>query len=252
MRRLFVAGNWKMNTTMASAQALASEVAAEVTRSQPNVDVAVCPPFPYLISVGSSLANSPVMLGGQNAHYEKPGAFTGETSLEMLVDVGCRWVVIGHSERRQFFGETDELVNKKIHAAWQRGLDVIFCVGEVLEDRESNRTESVLSTQLQGGLAGVEAGQLGKLVIAYEPVWAIGTGLTPSLNDVAEVHGAMRKDLEARFANEGQAMRLLYGGSVKPDNAKALLSIAHVNGALVGGASLKASDFIAIIRAYET
>ncbi len=250
MRRLFVAGNWKMNTTMASAQALASEVAAEVARSQPNVDVAVCPPFPYLIPVGISLANSPVMLGGQNAHYEKPGAFTGETSLEMLVDVGCRLVVIGHSERRQFFGETDELVNKKIHAAWQRGLDVIFCIGEVLQDREANRTESVLSTQLQGGLAGVEAAQLGKLVIAYEPVWAIGTGLTASPEQAEATHLFVRNWLATRFDRaSADAMRIQYGGSVKADNAKELLSQPNVDGALVGGASLKSDQFLGIIRA---
>ena len=250
MRRLFVAGNWKMNTTVASAQALASEVAAAVKGSQPNVDVAICPPFPYLIPVGHTLANSPVMLGGQNAYFEKPGAFTGETSLEMLVDVGCRWVIIGHSERRQFFGETDELINKKIHAAWQRGLDVIFCVGEVLQDREANRTESVLNAQLQGGLAGVEASQLQKLVIAYEPVWAIGTGVTASPEQAEAAHAFIRSWLVQRFDQpSADAMRIQYGGSVKPDNATELLSQPNVDGALVGGASLKGDQFLGIISA---
>ena len=250
MRRLFVAGNWKMNTTLASAQALASEVAAEVTRTNPAVDVAVCPPFPYLLPVRESLANSSVMLGGQNAHFEKPGAFTGETSLEMLIDTGCRWVILGHSERRQFFGETDAIVNRKIHAAWQRGLDVIFCIGEILQDREAGRTESVLTTQLQAGLADVTTAQLNKLVIAYEPVWAIGTGVTASPEQAEEVHAFVRNWLATRFdRNSADAIRIQYGGSVKPDNAKELLSKPNVDGALVGGASLKSDQFLGIVRA---
>ena len=250
MRRLFVAGNWKMNTTIASAQSLAGEIAGEVAQTNPNVDVAVCPPFPYLLPVRESLANSPVMLGGQNAHFEKPGAFTGETSLEMLVDVGCRWVILGHSERRQFFGETDALVNRKTHAAWQRGLDVIFCIGEVLHDREAMRTESVLATQLQGGLADVTAAQLNKLVIAYEPVWAIGTGVTASPAQAEAVHAFIRNWLATRFdRSSADAMRIQYGGSVKSDNAKELLSQPNVDGALVGGASLKSDQFLGIVRA---
>ncbi len=250
MRRLFVAGNWKMNTTLASAQSLAGEVAAEVARTKPGVDVAVCPPFPYLLPVRQSLADSPVMLGGQNAHFEKPGAFTGETSLDMLIDVGCRWVILGHSERRQLFGETDALVNRKIHAAWQRDLDVIFCIGEVLQDREAMRTESVLTTQLQGGLADVTSGQLSKLVIAYEPVWAIGTGVTASPEQAEAVHAFIRNWLAARFdRSSADAMRIQYGGSVKPDNARELLSQPNVDGALVGGASLKSDQFLGIVRA---
>jgi triosephosphate isomerase len=250
MRRLFVAGNWKMNTTLASAKTLAGEVVAEVVQTNPAVDVAVCPPFPYLIPVREFLANSPVMLGGQNAHFEKPGAFTGETSLEMLVDVGCRWVILGHSERRQFFGETDALVNRKIHAAWQRGLDVIFCIGEVLQDREAARTESVLTTQLQAGLADVTVAQLSKLVIAYEPVWAIGTGVTASPEQAEAVHAFIRNWLATRFDRaSADAMRIQYGGSVKPDNAKELLSQPNVDGALVGGASLKSDQFLGIVRA---
>ena len=250
MRRLFVAGNWKMNTTLASAQSLAGEVATEVARTNPEVDVAVCPPFPYLLPVRESLANSPVMLGGQNAHFEKPGAFTGETSLEMLVDVGCQWVILGHSERRQFFGETDALVNRKIHAAWQRGLDVIFCIGEVLQDREAMLTETILATQLQGGLADVTAAQLNKLVIAYEPVWAIGTGVTASPEQAEAVHAFIRSWLATRFDRaSADAMRIQYGGSVKPDNAKELLSQPNVDGALVGGASLKSDQFLGIVRA---
>ena len=250
MRRLFVAGNWKMNTTLASAQALAGEIAAEVVRTHPEVDVAVSPPFPYLLPVRQALINSPVMLGGQNAHFEKPGAFTGETSLEMLVDVGCQWVILGHSERRQFFGETNALVNRKIQTAWQRGLDVIFCIGEVLQDREALLTESVLTTQLQAGLAGVTVAQLDKLVIAYEPVWAIGTGVTASPEQAEAVHAFIRNWLATRFDRaSAEAMRIQYGGSVKPDNAKELLSQPNVDGALVGGASLKSDQFLGIVRA---
>ncbi len=250
MRRLFVAGNWKMNTTLTSAQTLAGEIVAEVARTKPAVDVAVCPPFSYLLPVRDILANSPVMLGGQNAHFEKPGAFTGETSLEMLVDVGCRWVILGHSERRQFFGETDALVNRKVHAAWQRGLDVIFCIGEVLQDREAMRTESVLTTQLQAGLADVKVSQLNKLVVAYEPVWAIGTGVTASPEQAEAVHAFIRNWLATRFDRaSAEALRIQYGGSVKPDNAKELLSQPNVDGALVGGASLKSDQFLGIVRA---
>ena len=250
MRRLFVAGNWKMNTTLASAQALAGEIAEEVVRTNPDVDVAVSPPFPYLLPVRQALINSPVMLSGQNAHFEKPGAFTGETSLEMLVDVGCRWVILGHSERRQFFGETNALVNRKIQTAWQHGLDVIFCIGEVLQDREALRTESVLTTQLQEGLADVTVAQLNKLVIAYEPVWAIGTGVTASPEQAEAVHAFIRNWLATRFDRaSADAMRIQYGGSVKPDNAKELLSQPNVDGALVGGASLKSDQFLGIVRA---
>lgn len=250
MRRLFVAGNWKMNTTLASAQTLAGEIVAEVVRTNPDVDVAISPPFPYLLPVSQVLISSPVMLGGQNAHFEKPGAFTGEISLEMLVDVGCRWVILGHSERRQLFGETDALVNRKIHAAWQRGLDVIFCIGEVLQDREALRTESVLTTQLQAGLADVTVAQLHKLVIAYEPVWAIGTGVTASPEQAEAVHVFIRNWLATRFDRaSADAIRIQYGGSVKPDNAKELLSQPNVDGALVGGASLKSDQFLGIVRA---
>lgn len=250
MRRLFVAGNWKMNTTLAAARSLAAEVAQDVARNSPQVDVAVCPPFPYLLPVRDALANSPVMLGGQNAHFEKPGAFTGETSLEMLADVGCRWVILGHSERRQFFGETDGLVNRKIHAALQRGLDVIFCIGEVLQDREAMRTETVLATQLQGGLADLTIAQLSKMVIAYEPVWAIGTGVTASPQQAEAAHAFIRNWLVTRFdRSAADAMRIQYGGSVKPDNARELLSQPNVDGALVGGASLKSDQFLGIIHA---
>ena len=250
MRRKFVAGNWKLNTTFASAQALAREVASAVAASNPAVDVAVCPPFPFLWPVQQVLVGSPVTLGGQNAYHEKSGAFTGETSLDMLLDVGCQWVILGHSERRQFFGETDASINRKIAAAVERGLGVIFCIGEVLDDRQAQRTESVLATQMQDGLSGFTAAQLQKLVIAYEPVWAIGTGVTASPEQAESAHAFIRNWMATRFdENLAGALRIQYGGSVKPENAKEILSQPNVDGALVGGASLKSDQFLGIVNA---
>jgi triosephosphate isomerase len=250
MRRKFVAGNWKMNTTFQSAQSLAREVASAVAVSNPNVDVAVCPPFPFLWPVQQVLAGSPVTLGAQNAYHEKSGAFTGETSIDMLLDLGCQWVILGHSERRQLFGETDASINRKIAAAIDRGLGIIFCIGEVLEDRQSNRTESVLGTQLEGGLAGFTSAQLQKFVIAYEPVWAIGTGVTASPQQAEETHAYIRSWIARRFdATLADGLRIQYGGSVKPDNAKEILSQPNVDGALVGGASLKSDQFLGIVNA---
>ncbi len=250
MRRKFVAGNWKMNTSFQSAQSLAREVASAVAAANPAVDVAVCPPFPFLWPVQQVLVGSPVTLGGQNAYHEKSGAFTGETSLEMLLDVGCQWVILGHSERRQLFAETDASINRKIAAAIERNLGVIFCIGEVLEDRQAQRTESVLTTQLEGGLAGFNADQLQKLVIAYEPVWAIGTGVTASPEQAESAHAFIRNWMTSRFdANLAGALRIQYGGSVKPENAKEILSQPNVDGALVGGASLKSDQFLGIIHA---
>lgn len=250
MRRKFVAGNWKMNTTFQSAQSLAREVASAVAASNPAVDVAVCPPFPFLWQVQQVLVGSPVLLGGQNAYHERSGAFTGETSLEMLLDVGCQWVILGHSERRQFFGETDASINRKMAAAIERGLGVMFCIGELLDDRQGNRTESVLATQLEGGFAGLKAEQLQKVVIAYEPVWAIGTGVTATPAQAEETHAFIRNWLAKRFdPTLADAMRIQYGGSVKPENAKEILSQPNVDGALVGGASLKSDQFLGIIKA---
>lgn len=250
MRRKFVAGNWKMNTTFQSAQTLAREVASAVAASNPAVDVAVCPPAPFLWSVKQILAGSPVLLGGQNAYFEKSGAFTGETSLDMLLDVGCEWVILGHSERRQFFGDTDAVINKKVAAAIAQKLGIMFCVGEVLEDRQANRTEAVLTTQLEGGLAGFTSAQLSKLVIAYEPVWAIGTGVTASPEQAESAHAFIRDWMASRFdAKLAAELRIQYGGSVKPENAKEILSKPNVDGALVGGASLKSDQFMGIVNA---
>lgn len=248
MRRQFVAGNWKMNTTLASARQLAGELAREIPQELPNVEVAVCPPFPYLTAVQEVIAGTGLQLGGQNAYFEAPGAFTGEVAVEMLLDVGCRYVILGHSERRHLLGETDEIINRKVRAALQKNLDVILCVGELLEERNAGRTEAVLDSQMKGSLAGVDAASLARVVIAYEPVWAIGTGKVATPEQAEEVHAGIRQLMTSRYGQEvAESVRIQYGGSVKPDNAAELLSQPNIDGALVGGASLKADSFLGII-----
>jgi triosephosphate isomerase len=249
-RKLFVVGNWKMNTTLQSGQALAAEVVKGVGGSLSGVEVGVCPPSLYLIPVGETLRGSSVVLGAQNVSPEKPGAFTGEVAIEMLLDVGVQWVILGHSERRQFFGDTDEVINKKTLASLERGLKVIFCVGELLADRQAGRTESVLEVQLSKGLQNLTPAQMERVVIAYEPVWAIGTGVTATPEQAEETHAFIRKWLAGRFGQTvSDATRIQYGGSVKADNAKELLAKPNIDGALVGGASLKADQFLAIVQA---
>jgi triosephosphate isomerase len=250
MRRLFVAGNWKMNTSLSTGVALARAIAAEVESTRPPVDVAVFPPFPYLLPVRDAIAASGVRLGAQNAHSAPPGAYTGEVALSMLEDCGCEWVILGHSERRQFFGDTNAVINQKIQAALGTKLGVIFCVGELLAERQAGKTEQVLETQMTEGLAGVSGDSLSQLVIAYEPVWAIGTGVTATPEQAEASHRFLREWLSRRF-NSGlaESVRIQYGGSVKPDNARELLSQPNVDGALVGGASLKPDQFLPIIRA---
>ncbi len=241
-----------MNTTLQSGQSLAAEIVHGLAQGVSGVDVGVCPPAPYLIPIAEKIRGSQVLLGGQNVSPEKPGAFTGEVAIEMLLDVGCQWVILGHSERRQFFGDTDEVINKKLIASIERGLNVIFCIGELLEDRKTGRTESVLETQLTNGLLNLSSEQMAKVVIAYEPVWAIGTGVTASPEQAEETHAYIRKWLASRFGQAvADATRIQYGGSVKGDNAKELLAKPNIDGALVGGASLKSDQFLAIIRAAE-
>jgi len=248
MRRLFVAGNWKMNLLTKSAVDLAGALAREVPANLPNVQVAVCPPFPCLAAIGKSA----IELGAQNAWHEKPGAYTGEVAVEMLVDVGCRWVILGHSERRLILGETDELVCKKTRRALEAGLSVILCVGETLKQREAGQTESILDAQMQGSLASINEPAFAKVVIAYEPVWAIGTGVTATTEQAESAHAHLRRWLAIRYNPQGAAStRILYGGSVKPQNARSLLEQPNVDGALVGGASLKLEDFLPIVRAAE-
>jgi triosephosphate isomerase len=252
MRRFFVAGNWKMNTLAKSAVELAGALARAVPAALPSVQVAVCPPFPYLAAVGGAVSGSGVELGAQSTWHEKPGAFTGEVAVEMLLDVGCRWVILGHSERRLILGETDDLISRKARAAVSGGLDVILCVGETLSQRQAGQTELVLDSQMQGSLAGIDDKAFAKIVIAYEPVWAIGTGVTATTEQAESAHSHLRKWLATRYNPRIAAeTRILYGGSVKPQNAKSLLEQPDVDGALVGGASLKVDDFLPIIRAAE-
>lgn len=244
-----VGGNWKMNTNRATAKALAAAVAsAHSTRS--GVEVVVFPPFPYLLEVSDALRGSAVMLGAQDLYHEPDGAFTGEVSAAMLRDCGCSWVLAGHSERRHVLGEGDELVNRKTHAALGAGLKVILCVGETRQQRQAGQTDEVNVRQLNTGLEGVSASQMSQVVIAYEPVWAIGTGLTATPDDAQAAHAAIRSALGEIFESKtAQATRIQYGGSMKPANAAGLMKMSDIDGGLIGGASLNADDFGAIVQA---
>jgi triosephosphate isomerase len=247
MRRKFIAGNWKMNLNRAEAVALAQQVAQGMDAVQ-GVEVAVFPPSVYLDAVAKVLAGSAVAWGGQNVSHEGNGAFTGEISVAMLQDLGCRYVILGHSERRHILGETDQDVNRKLHAVLAGGITPIVCVGETLREREASQTLEVIERQVSGSLAGLSADQMRRTVIAYEPVWAIGTGRNATPEQAEEVHLALRNLLETRYNGEvAQSVRIQYGGSVKPSNARDLLSQPDIDGALVGGASLKAADFMAIV-----
>jgi triosephosphate isomerase len=247
MRRAFIAGNWKMHLDRAGAAALAARVAKRASEFT-NVDIAVCPPFVYLEAVAAAIAGSPVALGAQNMHHQTQGAFTGEVSPAMLIDIGCKYVILGHSERRAIFRESNDDVNKKVHAALAAGLTPIVCVGEQLGEREAGRTLEVVREQFDGSLAGVSAEQMATVVIAYEPVWAIGTGKVATPEQAEQVHADLRKLIESRYnATVAAELRIQYGGSVKPDNARSLLSQPNIDGALVGGASLKADDFCGIL-----
>jgi triosephosphate isomerase (TIM) len=246
MRRILIAGNWKMNTDRASAVALARGIAAQ-TSEAPHADLLVCPPFGYLLPVSEGLTGSRVMLGAQNMYHEKNGAFTGEISAAMLTDMGAKYVILGHSERRHILGESDDVVNKKTHAALAAGIVPIVCVGETLAQRESGRTADVIRGQFESSLAGVTTEQMERIVIAYEPVWAIGTGKVATPQQAEEVHADLRNLLEKRYNPDlAGRVRILYGGSVKPDNAREILQQTNVDGALVGGASLKVADFLGI------
>jgi triosephosphate isomerase len=248
VRKKFIAGNWKMFTDSISAELLAAAVVEGVGKED-RVTVAVCPPFPYLARVFQTLKDTRVALGAQNVYPAKEGAFTGEVSPTMLVDVGCTYVIVGHSERRHGLGETDEFINRKVHAAMGAGLKVILCIGETLDDRKGERTQAVLDTQLTGSLAGVTGEMLANVTIAYEPVWAIGTGVNATPQQAQEAHACVRKRVgELCGADSAKHVVIQYGGSAKPENVRALLSQPDVDGALVGGASLKPADFVAIIR----
>jgi len=251
MRKPFIAGNWKMNTDSQSSVSLAESIASGCYQlGDDSVSVAVIPPFVYLPAVVKAVGNSHVAVGAQDIYFEQEGAFTGEISAAMLKDVGCNYALCGHSERRHVLGESDELVNKKVMAAISGGLLPILCVGELLDEREAKQTNDVVSRQMRNGLAGLDREKVSAVTIAYEPVWAIGTGLTATPQQAQEVHAFIRELLGQMYDSElADEIRIQYGGSAKPDNAKGLMSEKDIDGLLVGGASLKADDFIAIIKA---
>jgi triosephosphate isomerase len=247
-RLRFVCGNWKMHRTQAEARALVGALAPLVAPLAGQVQVAVAPPFTALAAAREALAGGPVELAAQDVHWEKQGAFTGEVSAAMLADAGCRHVIVGHSERRQLFGETDESVRRKVGAVLAGGMRPIVCVGEILAEREAGRTLEVVGRQLRAALAGLPAEVHAALTVAYEPVWAIGTGKTATAAQAQEVHAALRAILRELCGGLADGIRIQYGGSVKPENAAELMSQPDVDGALVGGASLEAGSFAAIVR----
>jgi triosephosphate isomerase (TIM) len=248
-RRSFVAGNWKMNKTPDEAKALAADVRARL-EGYGKCEIAVCPTFLAIGPVVDALNGTNIGVGGQNLFWEKSGAYTGEISGPMLVAAGCKYVIVGHSERRQYFGETDQTVNKRIKAGLANKLKVIACVGETKDERLNNITEQVVKRQVEGGFDGLKAEEMADITIAYEPVWAIGTGLTATPAQAQEVHAFIRALVRVKFGGSvADSIRIQYGGSVKPDNAKELLSQPDIDGALVGGAALVAADFEAIVKA---
>lgn len=248
MRKFLVAGNWKMNGDTARNRALVEGIVSGLGRDG-AVDVLICPPYPYLGAIAELVTGSDVALGAQNVSEHAAGAFTGEVSAEMLIDVGCRYVIVGHSERRSLYGETSEQVAEKFEAALDAGLTPVLCVGESLEQREADATETVVAEQLQAVLnrSGVTA--LGAAVLAYEPVWAIGTGKVATPEQAQDVHRHIRELIAAEDETIAAGVRILYGGSMKGENAPGLLKMADIDGGLIGGASLKAPDFLAIVEA---
>jgi triosephosphate isomerase len=247
----FIAGNWKMNKTVAESIDLVKQLKADLSRVE-GVEVAVAPPFTALYAVRKELEGSPIQLAAQNLFWEEKGAFTGEVAPPMLKEVGCHYVILGHSERRQFFGETDETVNRKTRATLKQGLKVIFCIGETLKEREEGKTFAVIERQVTGGLKDISKEEMRNIVVAYEPVWAIGTGKTATPEQAEEVHRFIRKKLEELYSMEiAEGVRIQYGGSVTPENVKGLMGQANIDGALVGGASLKSETFSKIVRFKE-
>ncbi len=247
-RAKFVAGNWKMHGSLESSVQLASAV-SEGTASLSGVGVIVCPVSAHIVSVNQAIENSSVKVGAQNAHHENSGAFTGELSASMLSDLGCEYLIVGHSERRQLFGETDQQVADKVEAALGHDVTPIFCVGETLEEREAGNLEAVINQQLSAVVQRVGIDAFAKVIVAYEPVWAIGTGKTASPEQAQEVHAMIRTMLSSHSTEVATAVSILYGGSVKPGNANDLFSQADIDGGLIGGAALDADSFIAICQA---
>ena len=243
---MLIAGNWKTHKTPSQTREFFKEFLPQVEGID-NVEILICPPFVSLPAAVEAVKGSPVKIGGQNCYFEKEGPFTGEISPVMLREVGCEYVIIGHSERRHIFGESDELINKKVVSALGEGLRVILCVGETLQEREGGLTFTVVETQLKLGLSGVED-KLDRIEIAYEPVWAIGTGVAAKPEDAQEVHRFIYQKLRELNPQKAERVRVLYGGSVKPDNAEAILSQPDIKGVLVGGASLKPDSFARIVK----
>lgn len=249
MRKKVIAGNWKMNNDLSESQNLITKLTSGLSTLQFNCDVIVCPPFTSLSEANTLLKGTKVKLGAQNMYFEENGAFTGEISASMLKSVGCEYVILGHSERRTIFNESDELINMKVKKALQSGLTPIFCVGETLEEREKNITNDVIERQVVNGLKDLSNDELSKIILAYEPVWAIGTGKTATPAQAQEVHEFIRNLISKSFSSAAaENLVIQYGGSVKPDNASELLSQRDIDGALVGGACLKADSFIEIIK----
>ncbi len=247
-RKPIIAGNWKMNKTAAEARDLASKLIPLVAAAKDR-EIVLGPAFTALQSVAEAIKGTNISLSAQNMHWEDKGAFTGEISAEMLLDLGCKYVIIGHSERRQYFGETDETVNKKIKQALKKGLLPIMCVGETLTEREAGKLNDIISRQVTGGLKDVTADDMKKIVIAYEPVWAIGTGKTATPEQANEVHALIRQKVRSLYSSEiAEGLRIQYGGSVTPENVSSLMAKADIDGALVGGASLKPESFAALVN----
>lgn len=247
MRRKLIAGNWKMNASLAANTALLKGIKSGLDR--PGCDIAVCVPAPYFAQCQAELAGSAIGWGGQDLSEHESGAYTGEVSAAMLLDFDCKYVIVGHSERRTYHGESSELVARKTVRALKSGLTPIVCIGETLTERESGRTNEVVGAQIDAVLAAVDTDQLLRVVVAYEPVWAIGTGKTATPQMAQDVHAVVRARIANKNTEAAERVQILYGGSMKPDNAKELLAMEDIDGGLIGGASLKASDFIAIIDA---
>ena len=251
MRKNIVAGNWKMNTTKVDGVALAQEVAALSEQTPAEVGLIVAPPFTHLCAVGKALAGSKVELSAQNCADHVKGAYTGEVSVDMLKAVGCQWTILGHSERREYYGETDEKLVEKTRLALEAGLGVILCVGERLEEREAGKHFDVCASQIENVLYKFSAEDMTKVIIAYEPVWAIGTGKTATAEQAEEIHAFIRSRIAAKFGDEvAEDMTILYGGSCKPSNARELFAQKDIDGGLIGGAALKAADFIEIAKSF--
>ncbi len=246
-RKLIIAGNWKMNHNAAATKAMIEAFKGQVAEID-NIEIVLCPTFTSLSAGVEATAGTNIGIGAQNIHWEENGAYTAEISAEMLKEVPVQYVIIGHSERRQYFGETDETVNQRLHTALKHGFIPMVCCGELLEERESGKTEEVVSRQIKGGLAGLTTEQMEKVVIAYEPVWAIGTGLTASPEQAQDVHACIRGLVREMYGDVADKVRIQYGGSVKAGNVNELMAKPDIDGALVGGASLKADDFAALLN----